>query len=37
VSPDTFRALVMRRGWSWCQAEEWLTDCLTYALLPPNQ
>jgi len=27
----------MRRGWSWCQAEEWLTDCLTYALLPPNQ
>lgn len=37
VSPDTFRALVMRRGWSWPQAEEWLTDCLTYALLPPSQ
>lgn len=33
VSPDTFRALVLGRGWSWGRAERWLTECLTQALL----
>lgn len=36
VSPDTFRALALQRGWTWTRAEQWLTDCLTQALLPPN-
>jgi len=36
VSPDTFRALALQRGWTWTRAEQWLTDCLTHALLPPN-
>lgn len=36
VSPDTFRALVLQRGWTRARAEEWLTDCLTQALLPPT-
>jgi AcrR family transcriptional regulator len=34
VSPDTFRALVLQRGWTWTRAEKWLTGCLTQALLP---
>jgi AcrR family transcriptional regulator len=37
VSPDTFRALVLHGGWSWNRAERWLTDCLTYALLPASE
>jgi AcrR family transcriptional regulator len=36
VSPDTFRALTFRRGWTYKRAERWLTDCLTHALLPPH-
>jgi AcrR family transcriptional regulator len=36
VSPDTFRALVLQRGWTWTHAQQWLTDCLTHALLPPK-
>lgn len=36
VSPDTFRSLVVRRGWTWRRAEQWLTGCLTQALLPPS-
>jgi AcrR family transcriptional regulator len=36
VSPDTFRGLVLRRGWSWNRAERCLTDWLTQALLPPS-
>jgi len=33
ASPDTFRALVDDRGWSWNRAEAWITDQLRHALL----
>ncbi len=34
ASPDTFRALVEDRGWSWKRAEAWITDRLCEVLLP---
>jgi len=34
ASPDTFRALVEDRGWSWRRAETWITSQLRHALLP---
>ena len=34
ASPDTFRALVDDRGWSWNRAETWITNQLHHALLP---
>jgi AcrR family transcriptional regulator len=36
VSPDTFRALALQRGWTWTRAQQWLTDCLIDSLLRPN-
>ncbi len=33
ASPDTFRALVEDRGWSWHRAETWITEQLRHALL----
>lgn len=36
ISPDTFRALTLQRSWTWPRAEQWLTDCLTHALLPTS-
>lgn len=33
ASPDTFRALVERRGWDWNRAEAWIADRLVEALL----
>jgi AcrR family transcriptional regulator len=33
ASPDTFRALVDERGWSWNRAESWITSQLLRALL----
>jgi AcrR family transcriptional regulator len=33
ASADTFRALVDDRGWTWQQAETWITDQLRNALL----
>jgi AcrR family transcriptional regulator len=33
ASPDTFRALVDDRGWTWTQAENWITEQLRGALL----
>ena len=37
ASPDTFRALVERRGWSWDQAETWIADRLVETLLGNGQ
>jgi AcrR family transcriptional regulator len=38
ASPDTFRALVEDRHWSWNRAETWITDQLRRAILPnPNK
>jgi AcrR family transcriptional regulator len=34
ASPDTFRALVDDRGWSWSRAEAWIIEQLRHALLP---
>jgi AcrR family transcriptional regulator len=36
TSPEYYRALVAERGWSRARYEEWLTDALTHALLPPK-
>ena len=33
ASPETFRALVEERGWTWRRAEAWITDLLRTALL----
>ena len=33
ASPDTFRALVERRGWDWDRAETWIADRLVETLL----
>jgi AcrR family transcriptional regulator len=33
ASPETFRALVEDRGWSWSRAETWITAQLAHALL----
>lgn len=35
ASPDTFRALVEMRGWTWERAETWITGQLRHALLAP--
>jgi AcrR family transcriptional regulator len=37
ASPDTFRALVEDRGWSWSRAETWITEQLGHALLPDEE
>lgn len=34
ASPDTFRALVDDRGWTWSRAEAWIIEQLRHALLP---
>ena len=33
VSPETFRALVEERGWTWKRAEAWLTEQVCEAVL----
>jgi AcrR family transcriptional regulator len=33
ASPDTFRALVEERGWTWARAEAWITEELCRSLL----
>ena len=36
ASPETFRALVEERGWTWKHSETWITDLLRTALLQPR-
>ena len=37
ASPDTFRALVEDRSWTWTQAENWITEQLRRALFGSDE
>ncbi len=36
IAPENYHALVSARGWPRARYEQWLTDALTHALLPPR-